>query len=340
MVAELIEVRSDWGDTDKQINQMTEEIDILLARYFGGCASEREHELLDEWLAQSEEHEAYFHEMTLVFQHSLGTAPEPDMEKAFAAFSTHIEHEKKPVQKTQKPLWKSGKFFLSVAASVALLVGIFICLPTNNTGKHVVLTAENGIIQKNIFTNVEVVLSEGTDLKFNPLNKKEVTLIKGKATFTVHSQDENEDRLRVHVGNAIIEDIGTIFTITAHNPQDSIMVEVVEGEILFHTATNCYKVKATERGIYYPQKDYFELVSKVENLQTIEFRSMSMSQVTAILSKQFDVNITANSQSLNNLQISVTFDPNETIDTILNIIAETLSLRVTKKSDREYVLSY
>ncbi|MDR1761881.1 MAG: FecR family protein [Bacteroidales bacterium] len=321
---------------------MNEDIDILLSRYFGGCASEHEQKLLDKWLAQSEENEAYFHEMTLVFQHSLNiaSAPEPNMEKAFAAFSTHIECEKKSVQKTKKPLWKSGKFFLSVAASVSLLVGIFIWLPTHNADEHVVLTAETSTIQKNIFTGVEVVLSEGTALTYNPLNKKEITLTKGEATFKVHSQEDN-DKLQVQVSSAIIEDIGTVFTVTAHNPEDSIMVEVAEGEILFYTKTNTgIRVKALERGVYYPKQDYFMLLSTEENIHAIEFRSTPLSAVTTILSKQYNVDITSNSTSLNELCISVTFDPNETIDTILHIIAETLSLRVTKKSDSEYVLSY
>ncbi len=319
---------------------MTEEIDILLARYFGGEASEQELRLLDKWLAQSEENEAYFYEMTLVFQHSLlvAPAPEPDMEKAFATFSEHIDQYAE-TQTIKKSLWKSRFFWGAIAASAALFIGIFTYVPTKNTAdKYVVLTTEHNTIQKNIFPNVEVILAEGTEVTYNPLDKKEITLQRGEATFTVNLQEE--EKLRVHVGNAIIEDIGTVFTITAHNPQDSIMVEVVDGEILFHTATKTYKVKASERGIYYPQKDYFELVSKVENIQAIEFRSMPLSQVIAILSKQFDVHITNKSEDVNNVQISVTFDPNEIIDTILNIIAETLSLRVIKTSEKEYVLSY
>lgn len=318
---------------------MTEEIDILLARYFGGEASEQELRLLDEWLSQSKENEAYFLETTLTFQHSamLTPMPEPNTNKAFENFETHIAQQNNS-QTAHKTFWQSGKFLLSIAASVALLVAVFILLPTNNTPQNqVMLTAEGNTLQQTIFPNVEVELTQGSELSYNPSNKKEIILQRGEATFSVNSSDDSE-KLRVQVGAVVIEDIGTVFTISAHNPLDSIVVEVVDGEILFHTATQTYRVKASERGVYYPQKDYFELVSKVKNLQAIEFRAMPLEQVTAMLAKQFDASISINSEDLRNLPISVTFDPNETIETILFIVSETLSLRVIEKSKNEYVL--
>ncbi len=314
---------------------MREDIDILLSRYFSGEASALEQELLDKWIAESKENEAYFDEMTTIFQYSSGVNDtwEPDVESALTAFNIFTEKEA-----VKKPLFSSIIPYLSAAASFVLLIGVAFFFARDRK-EYVQLSTENSIIQESIFDGVDVILSEETVLDYNPSNKKDVMLTKGKAAFNVHTK--GDDKLRVHVGDAMVEDIGTKFTVIAEDPEKSITVEVSEGEILFYTKKNAgIRVKKSEKGIYYPQDNYFELVSAVEHIKAIEFKSTPLSEVMAILSAQYHVKITPASKSLNKLQISVSFDPNETIDNILHIIAETLSIRVTKKSSEDYVLSY
>ena len=45
---------------------MNKEIDIILARYFSGEATEKELQALDVWLSKSDENEKLFHQMTLL----------------------------------------------------------------------------------------------------------------------------------------------------------------------------------------------------------------------------------------------------------------------------------
>ena len=49
---------------------MNNEIDIILARYFSGEATEKELQELDIWLSKSNENEELFHQMCLLYQHA------------------------------------------------------------------------------------------------------------------------------------------------------------------------------------------------------------------------------------------------------------------------------
>ncbi len=315
---------------------MDEKTDILLSRYFGGEASEEDLRLLDEWLAESKENEVYFEKMTLIFQYSIQMEPmlKPNTEKALVSFMDYIGKEKEIPVKT---LFQRAVPYLSIAASIVLLIGITFFI-TKSSDHLVELAAQNAAVEQTLYQNVDVLLASGTELKYNPKNNRHIILEKGEATFKVNPSQE--DKLKVQVGNAFIEDIGTVFTIIAHDPEESITVEVTEGEILFYTKNNAgIHVKQSEKGIFYPKQNYFEHIASIENIKAIEFDATPLSEVIAILSLQYKVNITTSSQSLDKLQISVSFDPNETIDNVLDIISETLSIHVIKKSEESYVLS-
>lgn len=316
---------------------MNEEIDILLSRYFSGEASDLEKQLLDDWLAESEENEAYFEKMTMLYQQSalIKPMPEPDIEKAFASFKNHIAKEEKTAPKIRKIQYFTPYIY---AAACFALAYVFFKVFVPMVDKTTYLTAENVPVQKTIFEGVDVLLDVDSEIKYNPNNENQIALT-GKATFTVNSSENDE--LVVLAGNTLIKDIGTVFTVIAHHPEDSVVVEVTEGEILFYTRKNSGIVlKESEKGIYYTKENYFERVTPLSNIKAIEFEATPLSEVMEILSAQYKVSIAADSNSIDKMQISVSFDPNESIDNILAIISETLSLEVRKESNESYILSY
>ena len=314
---------------------MSEDIDILLSRYFSGEASETELRQLDKWLAESKENVAYFEEMTMIFQHSAGIEPmpEPNEEKAFSAFKSYIEKDEK-----KQTFVKRFMPYFSTAASIVLLIGIafFIFKSPDNT---INIIAENNVMQQTLSNGVDVTLTAGTTLQYHPNDKNNVILKKGEATFSV--QPVQSGNLLVQAGEAFIKDIGTVFTVIAHNPDESITVEVTEGEVHFFTKNNSgIHLKAFEKGTYYPKENYFaHITANIENIKAIEFNATPLSEVIGILSSQYNADIMISDETLNHLRISVSFDPNESIDNILAIISETLSLHATKNTNGTYVLA-
>ena len=70
---------------------VTNDTDRLLARYFAGELSPQDRIRLEKWLAESQEHEDYFFELTSLYQ-NMGTGEYPpfDVQKAIEILEEHI----------------------------------------------------------------------------------------------------------------------------------------------------------------------------------------------------------------------------------------------------------
>ena len=118
---------------------MKPDIDLLLAKYFGGEASAEELAMLDDWLALSAENEVYFDELTKVYEKS-GMAPPlvVNEDKALDLFEKHIHSNQKIIHK--RSVLYNPLFY--VAASITLLIGIFSAILFNNSNKQITITTK------------------------------------------------------------------------------------------------------------------------------------------------------------------------------------------------------
>ncbi len=309
---------------------MTDKADILLSRYFSGEATENELQQLDAWLAESDENEAYFDQMTLLYQESAMLPPvhEYDMERALSDFSNYMNKNSKLPERRKFTL---SPFYKVVAASVILLLGMFTFYILYEPIRPVRLVADDSIQEFTLYEDAILTLEPNSQIIYSSENTNEVEL-KGKATFTVDSNQEK--KLLVQAGETFIRDIGTIFTINAYHPLDSVVVEVFEGEVLFYTGENKgILVSENETAVYYAKTKEFFLIGMQETEEEIIFSSTPLYEVVNILSARYNVNISIKSSDLQDMQISVSFDKHESIDNILEIVAETLGLDISKDND-------
>lgn len=324
---------------------MNEQTDILLARYFNGEATEQELQQLDHWLAQSEEHEAYFHRMSMLFQETAPVAPmaPPGLEQALSQFKAYMEESKlqsRDAVAGKKPIRLRPVFRIAAAAIALLLVGISLFLLLRNPVEPPVqmFVTTNTPEQHTLFEHVDVLLDAESRIEINPCIKHEVSLT-GKATFTVASKPQ--EGLIVCAGETFVKDIGTIFTVIAPAPDAPITVEVGEGEVLFYTREDAgIHIMANEKGIYDPHARRFEHVRQIiEPLEDLLFQNISLGEVIHILESRYNVSIVAEPASLKGrMHISASFDKDESLDNILSIIAETLSVNISKNGD-SYIIS-
>jgi len=116
---------------------------------------------------------------------------------------------------------------LAVAASLAVAIGIAFWVwsmsdsRTYNTDtgqQQKIKLADGSLIDLNTESRVKTELST---------QSRDVYLLSGEALFEVHHDARRP--FRVHVGAAVIQDIGTRFNVYRHS--DSIRVSVIEGEV-------------------------------------------------------------------------------------------------------------
>lgn len=325
------------------------DIDILLAKYFGGEASADELTALDNWLAQSDENQLYFDEITVLFEKMSGVIPtrEPDTAKALAKFEQYMQqhntvvHDIKPAPHRRKTI----SLLLRIAAVLVIVVGLSAVIYTytanNGLGDTIKVVASASPLQYVMPDSSMVTLSENSEISYNRDNKSgEMKIsLKGKAAFDVSPQSSG--KVIVSAGGTFIKDIGTIFTVEAYTNSTDILVTVQNGKVLFYTEDNKgVDLEEGEVGLFNKNTKLFDkrAVSTDINNPLIVFDATPLYEVVQTLQQKYNVVIKIADVVVANRQITVMFDENDNINDILQIIAETLTIKV-HKANGVYVLS-
>ena len=324
---------------------MNEEIDIILARYFSGEISEKENQILDNWLAQSAENEKEFQRWCLLYQNIGQTQEIPvfDTERAFSKFKNHIH-------KTEKPHTHFKlSYTLKVAAAIAvLLISVFSLYYIFNRPSNIIkLTALETSVTKEIFENSRVTLYANSEIIYTSKNEKTVTLT-GRALFTVASKTSVGAGIIVQAGETFIKDIGTIFTVDATQPDKSVTVEVTEGEVWFYTKTNeGVYIKQNESAVYDVKTKEFSMIVETHGRasqiaiqkQDLVFHNTPLAEAVEMIKNSYGVDIITITNGNNNLFLNASFDADESVENVLEIIAATFGAQLLKK-EGGYVIAF
>ena len=323
---------------------MNEEIDIILARYFSGEASQKELEKLDLWLAQSEKNEKQFHELSLLYQHigQKNILQNIDTENALSKIKKHIN------KKQNKKTFFVGQNMLKIAAAITLLVVSTFVLYyfIHQPSKTIRIVAAETLVEYELFENAHTSLFQGAEITYNSKKKNEIKLV-GKASFNIQSDENITAPLVVQAGETFIKDIGTKFTVDATEPENSISVEVSEGEVRFYTNINAgVQVKAGESATYNVDTKIFT-ISPIPHTPyltphiafPIHFHNTPLIEVIETIEQRYGIEIIVTSQTINNLFLNASFDEDESVENILEIISATFGAQVSKKSGT-YIISY
>lgn len=307
---------------------ITNDIDNLLARYFAGELSPQDEVKLDEWLAMSADNEAYFFELTSLYQNIGGTdCPKIDIEAAFSKMQGYIDHS---LEEERPSLAKRNrKIMISVSAIAAAIVGVFVLLNVNRKDVYKTIT------EKQIYTlanETQIDLLDG-EIQYSEDPEQDTIFLKGTAKFKMES--EKTGSKIVKTGDVYIKDIGTAFTVYASTP-DSVYVTVTEGEVLFYSDNNSgVKLKVRESGYYLSKNKKFH---KIFATGSFDFKTTSLNDLVNRLKDYYGYQITLHDERLKDLSINVAFKE-ENLATILDIISTTLNLTVQYTDDGYLITS-
>ena len=317
----------------------SEHIDQLIARYLAGEALPEEAVQLDDWLDLSLENQRYFAQMQRVYREAKPSVDQPtyDANAAWVRVKEGMRRAK-PAAKIV-PLYRKYAALL-VAATIALLVGVPLMLfytgivaPETTTA-----LASNEIIGKayQLADSSEVVMNKNSVVTYSSkYGKRERRVnLKGEAFFAVkHLADKP---FVVEADGTLIEDIGTAFNVKAYDSTKTVEVYVETGSVRFYTsATNSITLVAGQIGIYIKATNTFT-VKGASNSNAIAYKTKQLVFIDtplAVVIKElyaaYDMQIELSNPELNQCKITVNFD-NEPIESVLDIIAETLGIKVEK----------
>jgi ferric-dicitrate binding protein FerR (iron transport regulator) len=163
--------------------------------------------------------------------------------------------------------------------------------------------------------------------------------LKGEAFFEVKHNDKKP--FVIAANDAFIKDIGTGFNVKTDDAANSVTVTVETGVVDFYTAASKgITLKAGETGVYNGNSKTF---SKMENeanpnalsykTKVFNFNRTTLANAIAQLNAVYNANIVLDNNALANCLITVDFT-DEDLDTIINIISQTLNIKSNKVGDK------
>jgi ferric-dicitrate binding protein FerR (iron transport regulator) len=321
---------------------MENKYDILLAKYFGGNATQSEMDELEAYVAASPENQKEFDKLTELYG-LMGLSdrqiPEINSAKAKSKFKTYIGK-----QNSEKP---KNTFFLNRftfstslilrVASVAIIILVSTLVWKNIFADNEIIISSNTAIQHHILpNNTKLTLAENSKISYRVTKNSNIIDLQGKANFNVVNKGKTS--LLVTAGETFIEDIGTVFNVNAYPESELVSVSVSEGQVHFYTSDNQGLIlNAGEAGIFNKSTKAFTVLAKRKDLKNngtihIEFEAMSLNDALSVIGNAYGVEIELPDKNVGNLPITVNFD-GENIQTVMQVISETLNLKTRMKGE-------
>lgn len=324
-------------------------IQELLASYFAGTIADDDRQRVDLWLQESSENLQEFEHYKRIWEETANINPRPiyvNTDDSWKALQNRInQHNKQTVKTFQLRFLKIAAIIL-----IPLIIGsVFYVINKKPSTETITILAQKA--QKDTLSDGSIVsLTKGSTIEylsdFNS-NTRNVKMT-GEVYFDVaHNKDIP---FNIYTQNTIIRVIGTQFNIISFAESSIIEVQVKSGKVLFmaiqenSNETAQVYLMAGEKALYDKQKKKLIKLDQANSNDLFKhtgiliFNKNNLQDICNTLEKSYNVTFNITNDSLKKLRFSSEFE-NTSLDTILQIIAVTLDLRVEKKQNSYYILT-
>ncbi len=312
----------------------------LLGKFLAQETDVQESALVEDWLKQDKNHQKELEDYQFIWQQVANLKQEKpvDVDLAWNKVKSKItaRKETKIIEFTPK----KQIFFtpIRIAAAITLLMAGILAIFLNKKETEIVsLKTTNQTLEKTlpdgsvVFLNTNTNLSYPTDFEGDT---REITL-SGEAFFKVQ-RDENKPFI-IHANGSDIRVLGTSFNVQAYTK--NVKVSVESGKVEFkHEKKQTLLVKG-EEAQFEADKDTIRKVAILDKntyaykTKTFVFEDSSLEHVIKVLSENYHTKIILRNNSIKTCRLTTTFT-NETLPNALNVIAETLNLKVTPEGEK------
>lgn len=312
-----------------------DDIDQLIGKVLAGEASAEEQQRLNHWLLADEERRTYLSQMKRVYEAA-----------SSAAIQSHFDTDA-AWQKVRARIHSKGKAVrlltpMRIAASIAIVFSAAVLLyrSFNPDIQTLTVQAQSDIVRENLPDGSKAVLNRNTSItyEYNPRKKARTVKLTGEAFFDVKHNDASP--MVIEVGQLRIVDIGTAFNVQAWPGKDTVLVSVTEGEVKLATETkDGLDLTPGETGAYSFSHDAFFMIPGADpndeayRTGDLVFNNAGLDAVVRRLNEYYDAKIELKNPELARCRITVSFH-NDTLETVIDVIAETLHLQVEKDGKR------
>ncbi|MCU0382559.1 MAG: FecR domain-containing protein [Cyclobacteriaceae bacterium] len=314
------------------MSKLPYDINELIGKYLHAETTLQEAEWLLQWRKEDEANEKYFNQLKTIFERAaqVKSVRDYNTNAAWQKVAQHIH------QKKSRTLFPTQ--FLRYAAAISVLfISGWLLYQQFFKVERLNVTAQNAIVKDTLPDGTTVVLNKQSALaiEIKRGGSKKMVKLKGEAKFIVNN--EKSDELIVQAGETFIKDIGTVFNVKAYPEQNTVEVTVLDGEVIFYTEEQVgITLKAGMKGLYNKNSKSFAIDKPDTNVvayanRNFVFEETSLGEVVLALNAIYEKPIKLD-DAIKNCKVTVSFEGEE-IETIAEIIAETLGLTVENNVD-------
>ena len=325
------------------MEQFENDIDELIGKVLAGEATTAERDQVELWCNRHADNRRYFDQTKAIFDNASTFQVQEsfDSDAAWQRVRKQLNRGGAPATKTVQ-LWPA----LRIAAGLALLVavGYWVFRPTQQPPVVTEVIADKTTAKDTLPDGTTAFLNKKSSMTF-AIDKKTGTrkvALKGEGFFEV--KHEEEKPFVIEAQETIVRDLGTAFNIKAYPGQDTVEVVVQSGVVQFYTASDPgINLKAGETGLYSKRTKSFTRLMRADTnvfaykTGVFAFHSTDLRSVVDRINEVYDSQIVLGNEKIADCRLTVNFN-NENLDTIVEVIAETLSLEIERKNQKEIVL--
>lgn len=324
----------------------TEIMQELAFAYFVGKISKADEKKLFEFIQKEEQNYQQFKDWERAWMLSekedLRTARE--WESLQCRIRTH-EAVNPMISKSGSDLWR---WAVAIAAMFVLIAGgTWVVLNTTtfmNKAQYIVFEAPYGEKSKMTFPDGTVVwLNAGSSLKYsNKYNTDDrVVELEGEGYFEVAKKKKIPFVVHTRGYDVVVK--GTKFNVTAYPEDSNITTTLMEGAVELLKEKQHIAMKPGESVTLNVVSGKFTLtkvnsdVSKAWSENRIEYDNISLRELAAKLSRQYDVKIHLLTEEVGDKRFSISLRNQETIGEVMSALKEIIPIQVERKNMDIYI---
>jgi transmembrane sensor len=324
------------------------DIDDLIGKVLAREATPAEWERVNSWCRETKANRQYFEQAKAIFEQAATSRVQVnfDTDKAWQKVRAQLrQHPRQEFQVEGKvrDLWPVARIAAGIAFLVAGSVWTYQWLqPGQATTVAVVANATTA--QDTLPDGTTAFLNRQSSItfKFDKKTQTRKVELKGEGFFEV--KHEEEKPFVIEAEETIVRDLGTAFNVKAYPGEDTVEVVVQSGVVQFYTVDNPgLNLNAGETGIYSKRTRTFTRLARADTnvfaykTGVFAFHSTDLRSVVERINDVYESDIKLDNDKIGACRLTVNFN-HEELDTIVDVIAETLSLEVERRGEKEIVL--
>ncbi len=321
----------------KEIN----DIDELIGKVLAGEATAEEKESLMAWASSSDENSGYLEDLKTIFTKASLEEVQHKFD-ADAAWNKVRQRLRESKERTNR-----FKIFLHIPTTIRIAAGVLFILGSgflayqwfSPAPEIYSVVTDKSTVQDTLPDGSRAFLNKRSSIgyEYNPRENLRKVKLKGEGFFEINHQAEKSFVLSAE--DVLVLDIGTAFNVKAYPESDTVEVVVKSGEVQIYTLNNTgLRLTAGESGIYRKSMTQFYRIEKTDTnvlsykTGILSFNNTYLKTIIEKVNEIYGSQIRLDSPAIASCRLTVNFH-GDSIDTIIEVIAETLHLTVVRKKD-------